>query len=303
MSLKSLWTTVGASSRCGCRCVWKILVRTINKYIETDGELRAASFGYYAFFALFPLLLLFISLGTMVLGDKNVVASQVLGFVSVYIPVSPNEQNVVEQTVNGVLASRGQAGIVAVLALVWSSLRFFQALVHGVNRAWGMQEYSWWHLPLANLGMVAILGSTLLLGVVAPVVMRGIEVYWHSHGVVGYELLESSLRITRLILPWLILFYGLVMFYKYAPRRKTHLSEVWVAAFTVTVLLQLLNKAFVFYAANFAKFNALYGALGSVVAVLMWIYLSGSLIIFGGCLCAAQAEVLSEGEEDPAAVI
>ncbi|MEI8234819.1 MAG: YihY/virulence factor BrkB family protein [Verrucomicrobiota bacterium] len=302
MSLKSLWTTVETWSR----CVWKILVRTVAKYVETDGELRAASFGYYAFFALFPLLLLFISLGTMIWGDKNMAAAQVLGFVNTYIPVSPNEQNVVAQTVNGVLASRGQAGIVAVLALAWSSLRFFQALVHGVNRAWGMREYSWWHLPLANLGMVAILGSTLLLGVVAPVIMKAIEVYWAKNGVAGYEVLESSLRITRLILPWLVLFYGLVMFYKYAPRRKTHIKEVWVGALTVTIFLQLLSKAFVFYAANFAKFNALYGTLGSVVAVLMWIYLSGSLIIFGGCLCAAQKEILSEGkeeEEDPAAAI
>jgi YihY family inner membrane protein len=290
MSLKSFLDVVAIWS---CR-IWRILVRTANKYVETDGELRAASFGYYAFFALFPLILLFVSLGTMVLGDKNVVATQVLGFVSNYIPVNPNEQNVVEETLNGVLQSRGQAGIVAVLALAWSSLRFFQSLVHGVNRAWGTEEYSWWHLPLANLAMVAILGGTLLLGVVAPVVMKAIEAYWSSHGVAGYEVVEYSFRLTRLILPWLILYYGLVMFYKYAPRRKTLFREVWVGALLVTVFLQILQKVFIFYAANFAKFNALYGTLGGVVAVLMWIYLSGSVIIFGGCWCAAQTEVLNE---------
>ncbi|MEI7957485.1 MAG: YihY/virulence factor BrkB family protein [Verrucomicrobiota bacterium] len=291
MSLKRVWTKVAD----GSLCVWKIIVRTVSKYVETDGEFRAASFAYYAFFALFPLLLLFISVGTMILGNKEVVASQVLGFVSTYIPVSPNEQNVVIQTLNGVLQSRGQAGVVALLALAWSSLRFFQALVHGVNRAWGTKEYAWWHLPLANLGMVAILGSTLLLGVVAPVVMKGIEAYWHGHA--GYEVVEYSFRLTRLTLPWLVLFYGLVMFYKYAPRRKTALKEVWIAALLVSLLLQLLIKGFIFYAANFAKFNALYGTLGSVVAVLMWIYLSGTVIIFGGCWCAAQAEILAERAE------
>ena len=294
MSLKSLWTIVGDWSL----CVWKILVRTASKYIETDGELRAASFGYYAFFALFPLLLLFISLGTMVLGHKEVVASQVLGFVNAYIPVSPNEQNVIEQTVNGWLQTRLKSGAVALLALAWSSLRFFQALVHGVNRAWGTKEYSWWHLPLANLGMVALLASTLLLGVLAPVVMKAIDVYWMGHKIAGHEVLEYSLGIARLTLPSLVLFYGLVMFYKYAPRRKTLFKEVWMAALLVTLLLQLLIKGFIFYAANFAKFGALYGTLGSVVAVLMWIYLSGSMIIFGGCLCAAQSEILAEkGEE------
>lgn len=278
-----------------CRLVWKILMGMIFKYLEIDGELRAASFAYYAFFALFPLLLLFISLGALIWGDRATVASQVLGFMKEYIPT--NEQKLLESTVTGVLNLRTQAGVVAILALAWSSLRFFQALVHGINRAWGTKEYSWWRLPLANLGMVAILGATLLLGIVAPVVMRAIEAYWISSGVAGYEVMEFSMRMARLILPSLILFFGLLMFYKYAPRRKTLVREVWISAALVTVFLLLLQKAFVIYAVNFAKFNALYGTLGSVVAVLMWIYLSGSIIIFGGCLCAAQSEVLSGDEE------
>ena len=290
MSLKSLWITV----RSGAVCVWKILCRTVTKYNDTDGELRAASFAYYAFFALFPLLLLFISVGTMIMGDKDVVAGQVIEFVKPYIPVGPHEQNVVEMAVNGWLKNRVKSGAVALLILAWSSLRFFQALVHGVNRAWGTKEYSWWHLPLANLGMVALLGSSLLLGVVAPVVMKGIEAYWAGHAMAGREVLQYSFRLTRLTLPWMVLFYGLVMFYKYAPRRKTLFREVWMGALLVTLLLQLLNKIFVFYAANFAKFSVLYSTLGSVVGVLMWIYLCGCVIIFGGCLCAARAEILAE---------
>lgn len=294
MSPKSFW---GGAALWSHR-IWKIVVGTVNKYVETDGELRAASFGYYAFFALFPLLLLFVYLGTMIMGDEEAVVTQVLGFVNTYIPVNPNEQNVVAETLYGALRSRGQAGVVALLALAWSSLRFFQALVHGVNRAWGTHEYSWWRLPLANLAMVAILGGTLLLGVVAPVVMKAIYAYWESHRVAGYEVVEYSYKFVQLIFPWLVLFYGLLMFYKYAPRRRTYMREVWGGALLSTVFLQILQKVFVVYVANFAKFNALYGTLGSVVAVLMWIYLSGSVIIFGGCWCAAQWEVLN-AEKSP----
>ncbi len=275
--------------------LWKMLMVSINKYVETDGELRAASFGYYAFFALFPLLLLFVYIGTMVLGDKEQVVAQVLGFVNMYIPVNPSEQNIVADTLYGALAFRtkSQAGAIALLALGWSSLRFFQALVHGINRAWGTQEYSWWRLPIANFMMVMILGATLLLGVLAPVIMKAIEAYWRLHSVAGYEVLEYSFRMTRLTLPTLVLFYGLLMFFKYAPRRKTHVKEVWAGALMGTVLLQALQKVFVIYWANFAKFNMIYGTLGSVIAVLMWIYLSGSVIIFAGCWCAAQYEVLN----------
>lgn len=272
--------------------VWKIAVRAVYKYLETDGELRAASFAYYAFFAIFPLLLLFISLGALI-WDQGTVARSVLNFAGDYIPTT-KDQNLVISTINGVMRFRGKAGLVAVLALLWSSLRLSQAIVQGVNRAWGTKEYAWWHWPLANLGMMAIMGSTLMLGVVAPVVMRAIEAYLNAFKVGGYEIMEFSLRMVRLTIPSLVLFYGLVMFYMYAPRRKTSLREVWVASLLVTVVLQLLSKGIVFYAANFDNFNKLYGTLGSVVAILMWIYLSGSVLIFGGCLCAARAEILSE---------
>jgi Ca2+-transporting ATPase len=292
MNFEAFWAKAAVKIAASCRLVWQILIRMISKYLEIDGELRSASFAYYAFFALFPLLLLFISLGTMIWGDRAMVANQVLGFMHDYIPT--NEQKLLESTVIGVLNLRTQAGLVAILALAWSSLRFFQALVHGINRAWGTKEYSWWRLPLANLGMMAILAVTLLLGVVAPVVMTAIEAYLRkSSSGAGYELMEYSLRMARRIFPSLILFFGLLMFYKYAPRRKTLVREVWVSAALVTVFLLLLQKAFVIYAANFAKFNALYGTLSGGVAVLMWIYLSGSLIIFGGCLCAAQSEIVS----------
>jgi YihY family inner membrane protein len=274
--------------------IGRVLWLTTCRYLETDGELRAASFAYYAFFALFPLILLFISIGSL-FWDQAEVADQVIGLLQ-HIPAELNQQIV--STINGVMHSRGQAGLIAVLALVWSSLRFFQSLVRGVNRAWGTHEYSWWRLPLANLSMVAILGSALLLGVLAPVILKAVESYWQVIGVPGAGLLHRLFDWARLLLPSLILFYGILMFYKYAPRRKTRFREVWLAAAIVTAALQVVAKGFVVYAANFAKFNAIYGTLGSVVAVLMWIYLSGSTIIFGGCLCAAIAELHGGNREN-----
>lgn len=279
-----------------------VLYATARKYVETDGELRAASFAYYAFFALFPLILLFISLGALI-WDQQAAASNILSLLSTYIPVGEDQQNVIVDTVHGVIASRSRAGAVALFALAWSSLRFFQALVQGVNRAWGTKEYSWWRLPLANLLMVVIMASTLLLGVIAPVVMKAIESYWHSHAAtLQLSFVDKWFATARLVLPSFVLFYGLAMFYKYAPRRKTAFREIWLSALFVTVALQVVSKGFVIYAVNFGKFNALYGTLGSVIAVLMWIYLSGSVIIFGGCLCAAQnekAEALKTQKGEP----
>jgi Ca2+-transporting ATPase len=59
----------------------------------------------------------------------------------------------------------------------------------------------------------------------------------------------------------------------------------------VTLGVDLLQRLFTIYARNITNFNALYGTFGSVVALLLWIYLIGSIIIFGACLSAARYEV------------
>jgi Ca2+-transporting ATPase len=94
-------------------------------------------------------------------------------------------------------------------------------------------------------------------------------------------------------IPLLVVFLGLSLFYRMAPRRPTRFAEVWAAALCVTALLQTADRLFVIYLKNFATLNAVYGAFGGIMALLLWIYLSGCIFIFGACLCAAQAEMRS----------
>lgn len=281
-----LW---GWLKRCGA-IFWRALV----KYDETDGEQRAASFAYYAFFALFPLIVLMITISTSALGNQELAAKKITDQVRQYLPVDAESTTAVIRTIDGVLRSRKSAGVIAFVVLAWSSLRFFQGLVHGVNRAWGTKEYSWWRLPIKNVLMVAILASALFIGIMVPAVIDQVEyMYWRYAWEFGLDFgfFIHLFRLARLLIPPLVLFYGFSMFYKFAPRRRTTFREVWAAALFVTFGLNLLQWMFVLYTKNITNFNALYGTFGSVVALLMWIYLSGSIIILGGCISAAQYEI------------
>ena len=275
------------------RQVWAVIWRALVKYTETDGEQRAASFAYYAFFSLFPLILLLISIGTAFM-DPDTAAEKVVGFVSPYFPVEPGKANMVLNTINGVVKSRNSAGVIAFLVLAWSSLRFFQSLVRGVNKAWGTKEYSWWRLPLQNLIVVGIVAGALVLGIFVPPAIDLVEYYyWSESWTVGldFAVAKNLFQFIRLIAPPLILFYGFSIFYRVAPQRRTRFREVWLAALLVTGGLGALQRLFVLYTTNITDFNRVYGALGSVVALLLWIYLSGSLIILCACISAAQWEV------------
>ena len=281
--------SIGRFFKAAGQVIWRALI----KYDETDGEQRAASFAYYAFFALFPLVVLLITVFTTFLGNQEVATIRITTAVTDYLPDKEFSKQVV-RTIQGVVQSRGSASLIAFVVLAWSALRFFQALVRGVNRAWGTHEYSWWRLPIKNLAMTAILASAMLLGILVPMIVNNVEaLYWKHSWEFGLDFMwvKGLFAGVRYFIPPLILFYGFAMFYKFAPRRKTTFREIWLAALFVTIGLDLLKQGFVLYTSNIGNFNALYGTLGSIVALLMWIYLSGSLIILGGCLSAAQYEI------------
>ena len=287
----------GSSLARRVRRVGAIAWRAAQKFDETDGEQRAASFAYYAFFAMFPLILLFITIGTSFLKTPEAQAEatgHIMTYISGYIPLESQDASVVINTINGVVTSRKSAGLIAIAVLLWSALRFFQALVRGVNRAWGTKEYSWWRLPIQNLLMTAILASALLLGVLAPSILKAVEeLYWKHSREVGLDFgfVWYLFEFAKFGIPLLVLFYGMSMFFKFAPRRKTLFREVWSAALFVTISLEILQRLFFLYTKNIGHFNALYGTFGSVVALLLWIYLSGSIIILGGCIAAARYEI------------
>ena len=95
------------------------------------------------------------------------------------------------------------------------------------------------------------------------------------------------------LFPALVLFGGLTLFYKFAPRRAAPFTQVWVAALLVTLVLTLGHALFGWYLGRFADFNALYGVFGTIMALLLWIYIAGVIVIFGGCI-AVTAQPISK---------
>jgi YihY family inner membrane protein len=106
-----------------------------------------------------------------------------------------------------------------------------------------------------------------------------------------YTTFKPVFNAVRFATQQVVLFYGFAMFYKFAPRRRTMFREVWVAALFATMGLYALQQLFVMYTTNITNFNLIYGSIGTVLALLLWIYLSGSVIILGGCIAAAQYEI------------
>ncbi len=116
---------------------------------------------------------------------------------------------------------------------MWVTLQCFSTLVSATNRAWGLEGYSRWWLPLRSLVLLGITAGAVLFGIGAPMLaqmtrdwlfpMNDFHIWVYTLG--GF------------FIPLLVVFAGLGLFYRLAPRRSTRFSEVWVAALCATVLL------------------------------------------------------------------
>ncbi len=268
------------------------LCRSIHLYTAIDGEQRAAAFAYYAIFSIVPLVALLLAVGSFFVDPVEIRTA-----LEDFAPITIAQREMILTSVDNLDKVRGGVGAASILILIWTSLRFFQSLVRAVNDAWHTRPIPWWQLPLKNLAMIAVIGSSLVLGILIPALIQGIRHVIESlDAVIAVHLPASNLSGIFAVLDWsrylvsaIVLFYAFTMLYMLAPRCRVTFKQVWLPALIVSVLLQITQVAFVSVLPHFLLYSQIYGTISSLMLLLFWIYISGQIIIIGACLCATAA--------------
>ena len=137
-----------------------ILKNALESFADTRASQAAAGLAYYAFFSLFPLLLVLIAGGSYFLNSQQVYQN-VIQFLQATIPVSTQ---VINENLRQVLDVRGTVGIIGLLTLLWSASGVFTNLAYSINLAWpGAPRRNFLEKRLVGLGMIAGLSGLLIL--------------------------------------------------------------------------------------------------------------------------------------------
>ena len=138
-------------------------------------------------------------------------------------------------------------------------------LVTAANRAWGTEADNWWHHPLKSVSLLGIMACAVLLGMGLSMLAK-LGHPWLSS---VFHYLPWIYKLGAVLVPWTVVFVSLAVFYKLAPSRRTRFSEIWPGALCATALLQTAETLFVVYLKHFAALNAVYGAFGGIMALLL----------------------------------
>ena len=274
--------------------LWRLLRETVTIYTRIAGGENAAAFAYYALFSLVPLVALLLTIGSYFLPGDTVVTA-----IHRFVPLGEDQQELLWSMVSGLEKARGGVSIVSIVILIWASLRFFHSLVLSINYAWGTRRLLWWQMPVKNLLLILAMSGALLIGTIVPAILQAVVRLLHSlEAVINEHLpllnvgrLLAVVDLSRYIGGTLVLFYCFAVLFMLAPRHKIRFEQIWIPALLVAVLLQVGQACFVNIVPKLVNYSAIYGAMGSMMFLLLWVYVAGTIIIAGGCLCAALAHL------------
>lgn len=253
----------------------------IKDAFERFGEMRAsqaaAALAYYAFFSLFPLLLVLVGISSFFLKGDHAY-QETINFIQDAIPAS---QSLIEQNIQRVLEMRGQFSLIGAIGLLWSASGAFTTLAYNIDLAWRTAEArNFLEKRLVALGMMGVIFLLLWLSLAATT----LEQVLPRLGIYDAQLWAIAIQ----ILPWIFSLLMFLALYRWVPNTDVRWRSALGGAVVAGLGWELAKGGFTWYLrSGLVNYQLVYGSLGTVVALLFWIYLSGMVALFGAHLSAA----------------
>jgi membrane protein len=271
---------------------------TFQRFAEERGSETAASLAYYAFFSIFPMLLVFIVVGSFFV-DTAVVQAQLLELLD---GVLPGAEAVVIENINQVLKLRGTVTFIALVSLVWTSTSVFDILARNINRAFKTADTPDF-LKSRLLGFLMFLGLVFLL-MLSFAISTIIELMPVIYIPFNHRALHETFLwdISAYLFPRIINVLMFWAMYHWVPTIKVSLRASFIGGLVAGLIWDLLNSGFAWYlSSGLVQYNLVYGSVGTIVALLFWIYLTGTITLIGVHLAASiHNDIKQKNDVQPA---
>jgi membrane protein len=272
---------------------WKdILWRTYAEMFSDRLLSIAGGVAFFVLFAIFPAITALVSAYGLLFNASTI--TQSLSLANGVVP--DDVLNLLRQQANRIASQSHSAltigVIVGILVMVWSAMSGVKAMIDALNVIYEEQESR----SLFRFNLVALLftvGSfAVFLLAIGAVVALPLTLSWLGLGGVSALLM----RVVRWPALLIVLLIGLAILYRYGPHRRPARWQ-WVSVGSVLASVVWIGASYLFswYLAKFNSYNATYGSLGAVVAMMMWLWISTTVVLLGAEL---NAEIEHQTAED-----
>ncbi len=283
------------------RKAWDLIRRTWGEFSDDKAFRLAAALSYYTALSLAPLLLVVIAIAGMVFAEKAArgeVVNQIKDLIGQQGAEAVQTMLANSQPKNGGIV----AGIVGLVTLVVGATGVFSQLQDALNTVWDVDPKQassggiWGMLKdrLLSFSMVCGLAFLLLVSLVLNAVLSGLSGVLERWlpGAVGW------LWVGNTLLSIVFTFLMFAMIFKVLPHARLRWSDVWFGAGITTVLF-LVGKFLIGLYLGRAAVGTTFGAAGSFVVLLTWLYYSSLILLFGAEFTQVYAMTHGSGVGQP----
>lgn len=262
--------------------VWSLIKKTFSSWVEDYAQSMGAALAYYTLFSISPLLLIVISIAGLVLGEEAARGEiygqlhDLMGREGAIAVQSLLES--VNKPKKGVIST-----IVGIAVLLVGATSVFGELQSALDRIWrapgrDKSEGVWALLRsrLLSFGMILGLGFLLMVSLVFHAALSALGKWW---GPVFGEW-ETLAQIVNTVISFAFTTVVFAMIYKFMPRADIHWRDVRIGA-AVTALLFTFGKYLIGLYIGKSGVGSGFGAAGSLVVVLVWVYYSAQIFLLG----------------------
>ncbi|MDR0809837.1 MAG: YihY/virulence factor BrkB family protein [Gemmobacter sp.] len=252
----------------------------------------AAGVAFFGFLSIFPAFAFVIAVWSFA-ADPAIIREE-LDLLADFLP--PDALSLLSGQVEALLGANssdlGWATLLSLLIAFWSARAGVAGMISGLNAVHHHPERNGVHSVLLALALTLVLVlialAALLVAVVVPLLLNVLPL--GSFTALVLEIANALLALGLLVL-------GLALTYRFGPNRPSHVrANLFTRGLLVAVVLWLVvSRGFVIYLANFNSYNQVYGSIGAVVILMMWLYLSAYAVLLGAAVDAERAQVPEEG--------
>lgn len=273
--------------------IWKILVATFSGFIDDNGLKLSASLAFYTIFSLAPLLILVISLADLAWG-RNAAANELYPQISQYVGSQAAIQ--IQEMLKSLQLSgkTGTAVVVGVAVLLVGASSMFVEIQDSLNIIWRVKakpKRGWVKLlenRFLSFSLIVSLGFLLLVSLVINVLMVALsnKITHFLPVVTGLLVKGINWGITLVVISTLF-----AIIFKVLPDVKIKWKDVRSGAIFTAILFMLGQYVISLYL-QYAAQTSTYGAAGSIVVILLWIYYTSAILFIGAEFTQVYAEAI-----------
>ncbi|WP_020606731.1 YihY/virulence factor BrkB family protein [Spirosoma spitsbergense] len=279
------------------RSTWyTFLKRMLSQIVDNDTSERAASVSYSLILAVFPTVIFFFTLIPYITFIPDL-QKQIMEFFQEVLP--GNTFTVVNTTIHDII-SRPQSNVLSFgfLLALYSATSGLVALIHAFNSSYKSAERRSF-LKIRGIAVVLTftLAFALILAVVVLIIGANVSDYLLHFGILNNVFFANLLDVGRYLVVFAVFVGAVTVIYRLGPNVDMKWVFIMPGAITASVLIVLTTLAFSFYVSNFGSYNKVYGSIGTLIALMIWINLISLLLILGFEMNVALYNL--EGDENP----